>query len=367
MQKIDIKPAWLFTDATGRRFGPELFELLRAIRTTGSVQRAAKATGYSYRHVWNLTAKWSSFFSGPLVEFKRGKGAKLTPLGERLLWAEERIEASLSLHMNNLAAELEREISEALEMARPVAYVHASHDLLLSDLRDLLNRKSPSKLDLHFCGSLHALASLCRGTCDIAGFHLPSGIAGAGLLRQYAPYLKPRAQKLIHFAARVQGMMVAPGNPLGIEHLADLVKHGVRFVNRQPGAGTRLLFDELLLHYSLDKTQVTGYQIEEFTHAAVAATVASNLVDAGFGIEAAARQFGLTFIPVISERYFLACYAETLERPEIVGIVNAMRGDEFRALAGRYPGYDVSRAGEVVRIGEAFPELEQARRGSRKP
>lgn len=366
MTNIDIKPAWLFTDAKGKRLGPELFEILRAIRTTGSVQRAAKATGFSYRHVWNLTGKWSSFFSAPLVEFRRGKGAKLTPLGERLLWAEERIEASLSSHLSNLATELEREIGEALAMARPVAYFHASHDLLLSDLRDAFNRKGASKLDLNFCGSLHALASLCRKTCDVAGFHLPSGIAGAGLLRQYAPYLKPRAQKLIHFATRVQGLMVAPGNPLGIQHLSDLVKRGVRFVNRQPGAGTRLLFDELLLHYKLDRAQVSGYQLEELTHAAVAATVASNLADAGFGIEAAARQFGLQFIPVINERYFLACYADTLARPEIRAVLEALRSDELRLMASRYPGYDASRAGEVVSIGEAFPELDEIRRHARE-
>lgn len=366
MKQIDIKPSWLFTDASGTRVGPELFQVLHAIRNTGSVQRAAKTTGFSYRHVWNLTAKWSRFFSGPLVEFKRGKGAKLTPLGERILWAEERIEATLASHLANLASDLEREIGEALAEARPVAYVHASHDLLLNDLRELFNRKGRAKVDLHFCGSLHALASLCRRTCDIAGFHLPSGIAGAGLLRQYAPYLKPRAQKLIHFATRVQGIIVAPGNPLGIQHVSDLVRGGVRFINRQPGSGTRLLFDELLAHYGIDSTAVAGYRLEEFTHAAVAATIASNLADAGFGIEAAARQYGLQFIPIVNERYFLACYTEALDRPEIASLIEAMRAPEFRALAAAYPGYDASRAGEVINVGDALPDLVKAKSAGRK-
>ena len=98
------------------------------------------------------------------------------------MWAEERIEASLSSHLSNLAADLEREISDALATARPLVYMHASHDLVLGQMRDMFNQRHTSKLDVHFCGSLDALASLCRGTCDIAGFHLPAGMAGLGLL-----------------------------------------------------------------------------------------------------------------------------------------------------------------------------------------
>lgn len=366
MNKIDIRPAWLFTDEAGKRLGPELFEVLRAIRETGSVQRAARATGFSYRHLWNLTARWSRFFSGPLVQFRRGKGAKLTPLGEKLLWAEQRIEASLSSHVSNLAAELEREISEALASARPLVYVHASHDLVLARLRELFNQKNPSKLDVHFCGSLDALASLCRATCDIAGFHLPSGMAGTGLLRKFARFLKPRVQKLIHFATRCQGIMTAPGNPHVIQRLADLAKRDIRFVNRQPGSGTRLLFDELLLHHNIDSTRISGYEVEEFTHAAVAATVASGLADAGFGIEAAARQFGLHFLPVINERYFLTCHQDTLNRPEVGTLLDLLRSDQFKALISGFPGYDGAHSGQVIGVHEAFPEFPHKPRHTRK-
>src|SRR5262245_11920556 len=357
MNKIDIKPSWLFSDATGKQLGPELFQVLRAIRETGSVQRAAKATGYSYRHLWNLTARWSRFFSGPLVEFKRGRGAKLTALGEKLLWAEERIEASLSSHLSNLAADLERDINEALALARPLIYTHASHDLVLANLCGLFNQRNPSKLDLHFCGSLDALASLCRGTCDIAGFHLPSGMAGMGLLQKYSRFLKPRVQKLIHFATRCQGIMVAPSNPHQIQRLADLTKREIRFINRQPGSGTRLLFDELLSYNSIDSARISGYEVEEFTHAAVAATVASGLADAGFGIKAAAHQFGLHFIPIINERYFLTCHQDTLARPEIGSLLELLRSDDFKALVARHPGYDAAHSGDVAAAGEIFPDL----------
>jgi molybdate transport repressor ModE-like protein len=362
MNKIDIKPAWLFTDAAGKRLGPELFDVLRAIRETGSVQRAARMTGYSYRHLWNQTAKWSRFFSGPLIELRRGRGAKLTALGEKLLWAEQRIEASLSSHLNNLAADLERDINEALASARPVIYTHASHDLVLGRVRDLFNQENPSKLDLHFCGSLDALASLCRGTCDIAGFHLPSGMAGMGLLKKYSRFLKPRVQKLVHFATRCQGIMVAPSNPHVIQRLADLTRREVRFVNRQPGSGTRLLLDELLGHHGIDSARISGYEVEEFTHAAVAATVASGLADAGFGIKAAAHQFGLQFIPIINERYFLTCHQDMLSRPETNALLDMLRGGGFKALIAQYPGYDGTHSGDVVSVGEAFPELEKTSR-----
>ena len=357
VNKIDIKPAWLFTDAAGKRLGPELFEILRAIRETGSVQRAAKATGFSYRHLWNLTAKWSRFFSGPLVQFRRGQGAKLTALGEKLLWAEARIEASLSSHLSNLTTVLERDINEALATARPLIYVHASHDLVLGKLRDLFNQNNHSKLEVHFCGSLDALASLCRANCDIAGFHLPSGLAGMGLLKKYSRFLKPRVQKLIQFATRCQGIMVAPSNPHVIQRLADLTRRDVRFVNRQPGSGTRLLFDELLLHHNIDSMKISGYEAEEFTHAAVAATVASGLADAGFGIQAAAHQYGLKFIPIINERYFLTCHEETLRRPEISSLLGLLRKDEFKSLIARYPGYDGTHSGQVTSVSEAFPDI----------
>jgi molybdate-binding protein len=156
--------------------------------------------------------------------------------------------------------------------------------------------------------------------------------------------------------------MVAPGNPHVIQRLADLTRQEIRFINRQPGSGTRLLFDELLLHHNLDSVNISGYEAEEFTHAAVATAVASGIADAGFGIEAAARQFGLHFIPVINERYYLTCHQDTLARPEIRRLLEIMRGNEFTALAARYAGYDTAQAGQVISVSDGFPDLNRETR-----
>ena len=118
MDKIVIKPSWKFLSATGERVDPRLFDLLRAIHDTGKLTLAAKAIDLSYRHSWDFLAKWSSFFGSPLVTMTRGKGAYLSPLGEKLLWAEQRSDASLFPQLENIASELNLEINRHFRPGR---------------------------------------------------------------------------------------------------------------------------------------------------------------------------------------------------------------------------------------------------------
>ena len=123
----------------------------------------------------------------------------------------------------------------------------------------------------------------------------------------YAKWMKTDLQRLIWFVSRVQGLMVAPGNPKAVASVADLNRPGLRFVNRQRGSGTRTLLELLLARAGVDRARIAGFENEEFTHAAVAALVAGGVADVGFGVEAAAAQFRLGFVPVTTERYFLIC------------------------------------------------------------
>jgi molybdate-binding protein len=148
--------------------------------------------------------------------------------------------------------------------------------------------------------------------------------------------------------------MVKRGNPLRIESLARLVDGDVRFVNRDPDSGTRRLFDELMKQQGLDLSRIDGYEHVEFTHAAVAAYVASGMADASFGVEAAARQFDLDFVRLVTEDYFFVCRKHTLENDSVQRLLRVMRSEEFGAAVALLPGYAAKDAGVVKGIREAL-------------
>lgn len=308
----------------------------------------------SYRHAWDLLKHSGEFFGSPLVRMERGKGARLTRLGEKLLWAEQRSDASLFPQLDNVASELNLEIGRARDEMRAVLRLHASHGYAVEKLPQLISRHGTATIDLQYMGSVDALASLSRGNCDLAGFHVPLGPIGRGLWAHYAQWLWPQ-NRIIRLVIRTQGIIVAPGNPKNIRSIADLARADVRFVNRQPGSGTRILLDGLLQEAGIDPSNIDGYGTGEFTHAAVAAYVSSGIVDAGFGVEPAARQFKLEFLPIAKERYMLASRSESLSLAPIVELIELLRGPELRALVGPVPGYELDDPGAVVEVAGIIP------------
>jgi molybdate-binding protein len=166
----------------------------------------------------------------------------------------------------------------------------------------------------------------------------------------YLRLLKPRRDRLVRFAAREQGLIVAPGNPRKLRSLAQVAEKHLRFVNRQRGSGTRALVEELMRESNVAPDELRGYGDEEFTHAAIAATIASGGADAGIGVRAAASRFGLGFVPLRHEIYWLAVRGRTLSAPAMKRLVGALRTPAFARIAKRLTGYDTSRAGEVVSL-----------------
>jgi molybdate-binding protein len=142
--------------------------------------------------------------------------------------------------------------------------------------------------------------------------HVPQGELRKKSIAAMRPWLVPGEQRIIGFVTREMGLMVKRGNPLNITSLQSLFENRVRFVSRDPESGTRRLFDQMLAQYGLDETRLDGYERVEFTHAAVAAYVASGMADACFGVEAAARQFDLDFVRLVTEDYFFICHKRTL-------------------------------------------------------
>jgi molybdate transport repressor ModE-like protein len=354
--RIEIEPVWRFHRDGEAQSIQVLLDFLNELRRTGKITRAAERAGVSYRHAWNLIEKWSTFFATPLVERHQGRGTNLTPFGAKLVWAAQRLQARLGPQLQNLAQELETEINQMLPHGPSIIRVHASHGFGVSKLRELLIRETDIGVDLRYVTNQDSLVSLANGSCDLAGMHLPQGELRERSIAASKGRLTPALHRIIGFVTREMGLIVKRGNPLRITALEHLTNPSVRFVNRDADSGTRMLFDLLLLQHQIDGSQINGYERTEFTHAAVAAYVASDMVDVSFGVEAAARQFELDFVRLLTEDYFFACRKESLERDAMQRVLAVMRSEEFRAEVSRLPGYRVNEPGSIKTVKEVFQD-----------
>lgn len=331
-----------------------LFDLLSALREHGSIQHAAKAMGLSYRHVWGALRHWQEVLGEPIVTWAQGQPARLTPFAERLLWAEARARVRLVPHIEALRAELERVLADALDGTQQVLSVLASHDMALPLLRDLAAAQG-LHLELKFTGSMDALRALSEGRCAIAGFHVPPLADAANpFARGLKPLLEPGRHKLIGCTRRQQGLLVPKGNPYELNGIADLARRGVRVVQRQPGSGTRLLTDHLLAKAGLGERTLKEALVED-SHLAVAAAVASGLADVGVGVAAAAAAFGLDFVPLVEEDYYLVCLDETLESPGVQRLRDILARPAWTKALATLPGYRDEQAGDVLSLTRALP------------
>jgi len=333
-----------------------LMELLHAVREHGSISSAARALGLSYRHVWGELRRWEQNLGHPLVSGEQGRSAQLSEFGDKLLWAERQAQARLAPQIEALHADLERAFAMAFDDSLHVLSLHASHDDALVLLRAHAAERARLQLDIRFTGSVDAISGLNQGRCVMAGFHtLERPPAGSLAQRTYKPLLKPGLHKIIGFARRTQGLIVAPGNPLGLRGIADVAQRRARYVNRALGTGTRVLLDELLAREGLGPDALEGYERDEPSHAAVAHAVASGRADVGLGIESAARGPGLGFVPLVNERYHLACLKSALEQPAVQALLVLLRSAAWRHQLGTLAGYESAGSGEVQSLSALLP------------
>jgi putative molybdopterin biosynthesis protein len=224
-----------------------------------------------------------------------------------------------------------------------------SHDLTLDLMAQFLAERAPGmRLASANAGSLGGLVALRRAEAHLAGSHLlhpESGEYNVAYVQQYLPKLPV---VLVTLVRREQGLIVPTGNPEGIRDIADLMRVGLRYVNRQRGAGTRVLLDYRLDELNIDPAAIQGYKREEVTHLAVAAAVASGVADCGLGIRAAARALELGFVPIEWERYDLVIPKECFDSALLEPLLALLHDADFRAAVGELPGYDPSPMGEIV-------------------
>jgi molybdate transport repressor ModE-like protein len=353
MKKISIKPVWTIQGGDTGALSPRLIELLTAVHTQGSLLAACQSLGMSYRHAWDLVRAGEAHFNTTLLHMERGKGSTLSPLAEKLVWADLRIMARLQPILDSLSSELSHEIAKVASPGESAFRLHASYGFSIEKLIEQLLERGED-VARRYASSTAAAAALHDVACEACGIHIPMGSQQARALSHYAQWLQAPDLMVIDISTRRQGLMVAPGNPKKIYDLKDLTRSDVSFINRPGDSGTRFLLEGLLKEQDIRESRISGFEQSETTHASVAAFVASGLADAGFGLERPARYFQLDFIPMVNERYFLICREATLHHPVMQATLRILADPDCKSSVNALPGYDSTHSGTITPLREAF-------------
>ncbi len=270
--------------------------------------------------------------AGVITSLVRADGLAILPRGTQGMEAG----TTVKVRLYRPAPELEQTI-----------FAIGSHDMTLDLLAQFLSQRQRRLVSANV-GSLGGLVALRRGEAHLAGSHLldpQSGTYNLSYLRQYLP---EECVRLIGWVDREQGLLTLAGNPKGIRGLTDLARKDVRFVNRQSGAGTRVLLDYHLQRLGVSAEEIQGYNQEEYTHLAVAAAVASGRADCGLAVSAAAAALDLEFIPLFHEEYDLVIPLRYLEDQLLAPLFDLMEEKAFRQAVTALPGYTVDRMGRII-------------------
>jgi putative molybdopterin biosynthesis protein len=270
--------------------------------------------------------------SGVITSLVRADGIVVLPRGSQGLSAGEQVEVRLYRSI----VDLERTI-----------FAIGSHDMTLDILAQFLSVRQ-RRLVSSNVGSLGGLIALRRGEAHLASSHLldpETGTYNLPYIHQYAPDIPI---KVVALAERQQGLLVLKGNPKGIRSLQDLGRDDVTFINRQRGAGTRVLLDYHLKLLGVAPEGIRGYNQEEYTHLAIAAAISSRRADCGLGIAAAAQALGLDFLPLFQEHYELIIPTKFFDDALLVPLFEVLNDHSFHQTVSKLPGYDISRMGTLV-------------------
>lgn len=270
--------------------------------------------------------------AGIISSLVRADGIVIIPRGSQGLPAGSEVKVRLY----RTPAELESTI-----------FTIGSHDIALDILAQYLAARDRRMVSANV-GSQGGLVALRRGEAHVAGSHLLDPESGEYNLVAIHQYLPDVPVKVVVLANRQQGLLISRGNPKGIHDLEDLIRSDITYINRQRGAGTRVLLDYHLSSKGIAPEAIRGYNQEEFTHLAVAAAVASGRVDCGLGIAAAAQALNLDFIPLYQERYDLVIPQQHANSELLVPLFDVLHDAGFNRAVAELPGYDTASMGKII-------------------
>lgn len=282
-----------------------------------------------------MTATPAGRGAGAVMSLVQADGFVTVPANSEGLGAGEKVQIEL--------------LRDEEEIKNTLVFI-GSHDNILDVLANLLHRQRPlCRLSSAHVGSMGGLLAIRRGEAHLAGTHLLDETTGEYNISFIKKFLPDLPLQLINLTYREQGLLVPRGNPLSIRGFSDLSRKDVRFINRQRGAGTRLLTDMHLRKLGIEPGQVNGYDREEYTHMNIASAVASYNADTGLAIRAAAVALDLDFIPVAEERYDLVLPKTFLPDPKVIALLEIITSHaEFRRTVDRLGGYDLRDCGRVM-------------------
>ncbi len=246
--------------------------------------------------------------------------------------------------------EVQIELLRPLTDVRSTLVVIGSHDNIIDVLANLLHKgRKTIRVSSAHVGSMGGIMAIQRGEAHLAGSHLLDEISGEYNVSFIKRFLSDTPLQLINLCYRQQGLIVAKGNPLAIKGFEDVAKNKFSFINRQNGAGTRLLTDKTLKDLGINPTDINGYGHEEYTHMSVAASIANGSVNCGMGILAAANALGLDFIPIAEERYDLIIPKQFLDDRKIMALLDLICSNtEFKELVNSLGGYSLRDSGSIM-------------------
>jgi len=303
--------------------------LLKSVEQGKTLAAAAKDLNVSYRTVWNELKEAEQELGCKFLDRIKGHGSRITPAGRLLISSLERLDLQLASETQRLADDIGIKLANHIKKKFDQFIFCSSNDPLI----ELISPKF-DEIEFETMGSGHALDRLLEEKASIAGFHVsdPQEIKGI------QDHLQRRNLTVVPLMQRVQGLILAKRNPLKIKSVRDLARPEVRFINRQKGAGTRLLLDRLLEREGLKTKQIKGYAHEEFTHNAIATSILAGQADAGMGLQYIAKEYGLHFIPIETETFYLAMKPQLRENKTIRAFIKSVQNH-----SNKTPGYQAIR------------------------
>ena len=327
--RIQIRPTLVFGNKNAK--DPAVVDLvwltslLKDIEHGKTLMSACKKMGLSYRNVWQKLNNVEQALGFKLMDRVRGHGSHLSEYARYLIqFTDDFDQKTMRLGQASLS-----HLEEGFAQFR----VKAKKQWRLASSSDLVIQKAVIDIggfELITAGSGEALERLLNYEVDIAGFHVSDPQSSKIISKR----LQKEGMQIFPVMKRVQGLMVAKGNPYSITSTKDLLRPKIRFINRQKGSGTRLLLDTLLIKEGMDPRAIKGYENEEFTHSAIAMSILAKKADVGMGVKSVAIENGLDFIQLKDEIFFLAMGEELSANKDLAKLIR-----KIRALSGQTPGY----------------------------